>query len=208
MDDKRRFYVAGPMRGLPDLNYRQFNRWALLLRQMGYEVFNPAEQFEGDQGRELREYYKADFNAITDCTDILFLSGWENSSGARIEYLIAKDLGLTMWMADAEKLGGPAHPTYRSFEEQDHPVELVAGHIVRKGARQQVYGHPKDDFARTSKMMDALGISTAGDPKKVAMMMITLKLSRLVNTPDHHDSIVDLVGYAICLSMIVQAEKM
>ena len=34
------------------------------------------------------------------------------------------------------------------------------------------------------------------EPEQVAMMMIALKIARLMETPDHQDSWVDIAGYA------------
>ena len=39
----RRWYLAGPITGLPDLNYPVFHAEAARLRALGYEVVNPAE---------------------------------------------------------------------------------------------------------------------------------------------------------------------
>ena len=36
----------------------------------------------------------------------------------------------------------------------------------------------------------------------VAMMMVAIKLARLIETPDHKDSAIDLAGYAALLAEI------
>lgn len=43
---KRKIYLAGPMSGLPDLNYPAFHAAAAKLRAMGHVVLNPAENPE------------------------------------------------------------------------------------------------------------------------------------------------------------------
>lgn len=64
------------------------------------------------------------------------------------------------------------------------------------GDRQAAYGHPADDFAKVTGAAKALGIDPAnGGPLHHALYMILVKMSRLLQTPDHRDSIVDGAGY-------------
>ncbi len=62
--------------------------------------------------------------------------------------------------------------------------------------RNHTYGEPADDFGRVSDAARALEIDPGKDPLHHALYMILVKLSRLVHTPDHHDSVVDIAGYA------------
>jgi hypothetical protein len=67
------------------------------------------------------------------------------------------------------------------------------------GDRQDTYGHPADDFSRVTRAAAALGINpavTAGNSLHHALYMMLVKIARLVETPHHHDSIVDIAGYA------------
>ncbi len=41
------------------------------------------------------------------------------------------------------------------------------------------------------------------EPRDVAMLMILLKIARLAETPNHRDSIVDIIGYAACYAEMV-----
>jgi hypothetical protein len=65
------------------------------------------------------------------------------------------------------------------------------------GARQDLYGHPAEDFARTAALWRAL-FGWDVKPEDVALAMACVKLSRLRATPGHEDSVVDLAGYAQC----------
>lgn len=68
--------------------------------------------------------------------------------------------------------------------------------------RQEVYGHPIDDFGKVAKMTQPI-IESDIDPRlKHALYMIQVKIARLLNTPDHIDSIVDIAGYANTYSMV------
>lgn len=63
------------------------------------------------------------------------------------------------------------------------------------------YGHPMDDFQRASLIKQA--VQDCPDPEvRHALEMIGVKLARLVHTPDHLDSIIDIAGYARTIAMI------
>ena len=74
------------------------------------------------------------------------------------------------------------------------------------GDRGGNYGHPWDDFSRSAAMWTPiLGVEVT--PEQVAMCLVAVKLSRLVETPGHHDSVVDVAGYAECLGMVQERRK-
>lgn len=75
------------------------------------------------------------------------------------------------------------------------------------GERGEKYGHPSDDFERVARAAMALNIFPENGPKWHALYMILVKLSRLSETPDHHDSIVDIAGYARTYEMILEREN-
>lgn len=78
---------------------------------------------------------------------------------------------------------------------QKKTILEVAGGLV-DGDRQGTYGHPLDDFSKVTGAAQALGIDPAnGGPLHHALYMVLVKLSRLVESPDHYDSIVDGAGY-------------
>lgn len=70
------------------------------------------------------------------------------------------------------------------------------------GARAGDYGRAIDNFSRIAEMWTALmpvddqGCRIEFTPEDVSNMMICVKLARLVNTPGHTDSLVDICGYA------------
>lgn len=69
------------------------------------------------------------------------------------------------------------------------------------GDRQQDYGHPLDDFAKTAKMWSAIaGVEIT--PDKVGLMMCCVKISRQLNRPKR-DNMTDLAGYAATVQMCV-----
>ena len=71
---------------------------------------------------------------------------------------------------------------------------LAEAERISTGPRQQAYGHPSQDFARTAAMWSAI-TGASIKPEHVPLMMIALKISREVNRPSR-DNLVDIAGYA------------
>lgn len=89
----KRIYIAGPMSGLPDLNYPAFHAMALTLRSCGYHVENPAENPE-PHCKSWLGYMRLAVAQLVTCDAVLLLPGWSSSKGARIEHQLAVGLGL------------------------------------------------------------------------------------------------------------------
>ena len=78
---------------------------------------------------------------------------------------------------------------------------------IGRGDRQVNYGSPEDNFERISKLQQVyreLKINKdKHDASDVAIEMILMKVARLMNNPKHMDSVVDIIGYALCLVDII-----
>lgn len=84
-------YVAGPIRGATDY-FEAFATAAQKLREHGHQVFNPAAaNLEGMPLAKIMAYV---LPRLCECNAIAMLPGWRRSGGARIEWLLAKYLGL------------------------------------------------------------------------------------------------------------------
>lgn len=88
-----KIYISGPMSGIPFLNFPLFNRTAVRLRNLRWEVVNPVE-INPDPNAEWLDCIAADLMAMKGCTAICLLPGWSDSFGARIERMAADKLGL------------------------------------------------------------------------------------------------------------------
>ena len=64
------------------------------------------------------------------------------------------------------------------------------------GDRQDAYGSPAENLDRIAKIWSVL-LQKEISISQVCQCMVALKLARLVNTPDHRDSWVDIVGYSL-----------
>ena len=70
--------------------------------------------------------------------------------------------------------------------------QQIATITAERGER---YGNPLDNFDMIGRMYDPI-IQCDDNECRHAMYMIIVKLSRLVTTPDHPDSWLDIAGYA------------
>lgn len=226
--DLKAVYVAGPMRGLPDYNYPQFHEVAMVLRDKGLgnedddkpRVINPAENFNGDKDRDITEYLTMAVRQVAMVDALVLLPGWRDSEGTELEVTVALACGKRFFVAEQWNGDGQQwrfHEKRADYIrttriEQAKPakaaelgtIEQEAAHLVREGERQQTYGHPRGDFDRVAAMWSAiLGIPVTAE--QVAIMMIAFKLARLAKTPQHHDTKVDVIGYAICLDRLDEA---
>ncbi|AJW97579.1 hypothetical protein BM43_3190 [Burkholderia gladioli] len=93
-----KLYLAGPMTGIPDLNFPLFHAEASRLRGLGFEIVNPAE-INADKSRCWRDCMKADIRELVLCDGIVMLPDWERSKGARLEHHIALTLSLPIFIA-------------------------------------------------------------------------------------------------------------
>ena len=68
------------------------------------------------------------------------------------------------------------------------------------GDRDKEYGGPEKSFDRIARLWEnVLPVSRPLTPGDVALAMATLKIARLAESNGtHHDSWVDLAGYAAC----------
>jgi hypothetical protein len=109
----------------------------------------------------------------------------------------------------------PVHapePSPEKFPEMatrspETPSERAAA-LVR-GARQANYGHPLPNHERiaafwTTRLSDKLLPGVSIEPWEAAAMMRLVKEARLMQTPGHDDSLVDISGYADCEYLIHQ----
>jgi len=77
-------YISGPMSGLPERNYPEFNRAAAFLRAHGFEVENPAETPDPACGTQAG-FMRVAIGQILKVTVNVQLPGWEKSTGAVFE---------------------------------------------------------------------------------------------------------------------------
>lgn len=88
-----KIFISGPMTGLENYNTKEFNDAELLLREAGWTVFNPVNNGV-DQSAPRSEHMHADLTMLLQCDIIYSLYHWDQSIGATLEFLTAKNLGM------------------------------------------------------------------------------------------------------------------
>ena len=130
-----KYYVAGPMSGIPQFNYPLFDKVSAALKEAGHETFNPAEMDDAETRKEAMaskdgilaggacngeswgDFLSRDVKLIADSeiNAICLLPGWEKSRGARMEAFVCISLN------------------YPAFEWTiDRPVKVRASWIIER----------------------------------------------------------------------------
>lgn len=89
-----KIYLAGPMTGIPGLNFQAFHAEATRLRALGHQVINPAE-LNNDPNAAWVDCMRIDIPQLVMCDTVALLEGWTASRGARLEQHIAFELGMS-----------------------------------------------------------------------------------------------------------------
>lgn len=184
-----KIYLSGPMTGMPDHNFPEFNRLAKKLRLAGFGVFNPAENADGDTTKPREFYMRLDIGMVLKSDSIMLLDGWRKSKGAVLEVAIGKELNLPI--------------IYEDFTElEDETICEEADYLVSED-RGSCYGHPLFDFTRTGRIWGAILDIPDVPPELVGLCMIGVKLSRETHL-HKRDNLVDAAGYAKTVDMIMK----
>lgn len=93
-----KIYISGKISGLPFTEVvDKFGFHQRLLKIKGYEPVNPLVVSPFDSKKQWSDYMVDDIAALIKCDAIYMLKDWGQSRGARVEYLIAKELGLKVF---------------------------------------------------------------------------------------------------------------
>lgn len=133
---RRRIYVAGPMRGMPEHNFPAFERAAAELRAEGWTVCSPVDVgrlFANDPTVHGSEYIREDLLHLARCDAIALLPGWEVSVGARCEVAVAITIGLQFWM----RAGDGPHGTW-SLVDRPSDVMVTGGYERSPGTPESL----------------------------------------------------------------------
>jgi hypothetical protein len=144
----RKVYIAGPMAGYPDKNRASFLFAADMLEKLHglptASIVNPVnippydhveEECPGNQ-RKIGEfdkhgpgcYYRTDLFEMLQCQAAVFLPGWENSVGSRLELQVATACGIKIVFMDMKS--GEVNDTLANVLKLDWwlHLEQVAPH--------------------------------------------------------------------------------
>lgn len=137
-----------------------------------------------------------------------FRAAREHTPEELYSYKLLSEASQVMW-AGAE-VTVSSEPANNSTSANYGGTSLRSGLLqdaedVITGDRNNSYGDPHQDFARTASILTAMGFVFL-DPEEVfdiqahhvAMILAAVKLSRLAWDPGKRDSWLDLAGYAAC----------
>lgn len=74
------------------------------------------------------------------------------------------------------------------------------------GDREKTYGHPAKNLENIASFW-SIYLNNEISAQDVATMMVLLKLARLMNQPNHRDSLVDSVGYLALIERIKEKHE-
>lgn len=110
MSDKPLVYISGPMTGKPEFNYPAFCRAAERLRELGYEVINPAETAGGTIHLPRSTFLRIDIGYVMAAEAVALLEGWSDSKGSKLEVMVAEAMDLPIYFYnEREGLGARFH---------------------------------------------------------------------------------------------------
>ena len=110
-------------------------------------------------------------------------------------------LGITHphWLIAMSDYVGDGGPIVGRPAEVLVPEADIAGLLAVRGS---AYGSPLVNHQRIADLWSAY-LRTEIKPEQAAMMMALLKVARLIQSPDHADSIHDLAGYVEVYRQII-----
>lgn len=95
-----KYYIAGPITGLPNFNQEAFEEAARVLRNIGLDVHQPFElkDFPEDHSKKPWTWYmRRGITELVKCHALILLPGWDESRGALTELRIAQSLGYPVY---------------------------------------------------------------------------------------------------------------
>lgn len=141
-----RIYVAGPMTGIPKLNFPAFHAAAAALRAEGHHVENPAE-INADPEAQWLDCMRMDIARLVTCDAVYMLLGWEKSRGALVEHTLATGLGLHV-LYDAIRVARAAWIAQCAARYSwAGCVESVAAELAAASATKQAEQYGDDSLA-------------------------------------------------------------
>lgn len=91
-------YISGKITGLPiDEAKYKFAKAEESVREFGGIPINPMEKVPYNEDWTWKDYMIADINLLMCCDAIYMLNNWQDSKGAKLEFIIATELGLNVY---------------------------------------------------------------------------------------------------------------
>jgi hypothetical protein len=99
-----KIYISGKITGLPmEEVIEKFNNCEKQLQEEGFITFNPIKISPYSEEKTWEDYMVSDIEALFKCDAIYMMLDWGQSKGARIEYQIAKEMGIQIYFEEITK---------------------------------------------------------------------------------------------------------
>lgn len=121
MDQKKVVYISGPISGV-DKYWEAFEQAEDYLLGLGYIPLSPAHLPEG---MTKAQYMRINFATIDSADAVLFLPGWEESKGARLERAYCAYIGKPVILLKAANVDGTYPPKDITLAWLKHDLEEV-----------------------------------------------------------------------------------
>lgn len=211
-------YVSGPMTGYPEHNYPAFKAAAKKLREAGFETLDPSENYDGKDGLPRAAYFRLDAENVLRADAVVVLPNWQDSRGARLEVMLANELGLPVYDYTKSQFSGQAvdlRPAelgiFGTGGRGDPRFHALLQRIADLHDKKQTdYGKATDPFAnvRASKNW---GVK----PWVGALVRLNDKVSRLQSfaqkgslaNESAEDSMMDIAVYALIALILYKEES-
>jgi hypothetical protein len=93
-----KYYLSGPMTGIPDYNFPAFKKVREDLTERGLKVVS-AEEMGQELGFDWYDYLRRDLAImVQECDKIVLLPGWWKSKGAMLELTVAACLNFDIYL--------------------------------------------------------------------------------------------------------------
>ena len=116
-----KIYLSGPMSGIENYNYPEFDKYAGYLREQGHLVHNPADFKRSTKVDDRRQLLCNDVNVICLWADAVFLlEGWHKSTGAKAEAALALAIGL-----EVHRIGLNYYEKIHSYKAESTQIESL-----------------------------------------------------------------------------------
>lgn len=89
---KNKIYIAGPITGMPNNNWENFNNAYQTLLADGYQPYSPLDISKVAVGKKWEDYMRECLPVLLKCDRVYMLRGWQSSKGATLEHTLALSL--------------------------------------------------------------------------------------------------------------------
>lgn len=208
-----RLYLAGPMRGLPLCNFPVFDEAQQTLEENGHVVASPAQHdrevlgFDPERDSlddfDFAAAFTWDMRQVCECDSIVLLPGWEQSSGAQIEYRLARLLNKDI----CTYADGYLQPLAAGDAEFLKVLDVLGALHAKKATD---YGTDTDPYANVRASQDWGLRPWVGALARAGDKMQRLKQYAIRGTlanESAEDSMMDLAVYAIIALRLYREES-